>query len=75
MDGFRDRYSPKVSIVYGGGIFTASLLAAAFCLRPSPIGMYLTYGVMQGIGQGMIYSTIISTAQKWYPKSPRCGPI
>ena len=66
----QDRYSPKVSIVYGGGIFTASLLAAAFCLRPSPIGMYLTYGVMQGIGQGMIYSTIISTAQKWYPKSP-----
>ena len=66
----QDRYSPKVSIAYGGGIFTASLLAAAFCLRPSPIGMYLTYGVMQGIGQGMIYSTIISTAQKWYPKSP-----
>mgnify|MGYP000736062947 CR=1 FL=1 len=58
---------PKVSIAYGGGIFTASLLAAAFA-APVTNRDVSAYGVMQGIGQGMIYSTIISTAQKWYLK-------
>ena len=29
--------------------------------------MYITYGLLQGFGQGMIYTTILSTAQKWFP--------
>lgn len=66
----QDRRGPRLSICAGGAVFTVSLLAAAFCLGPSPIPMYLTYGVLQGIGQGMIYTTIISTAQKWYPEKP-----
>ena len=24
-------------------------------------------GVMQGIGQGMIYAVVLATAQKWFP--------
>ncbi len=51
----------------GGAIFTASIFLSALALRPSPVMMYLTYGIMQGFGQGMIYTTIISTAQKWFP--------
>lgn len=30
--------------------------------------MYVTYGVMQGFGQGLIYTVIISTVQKWFPE-------
>ena len=51
----------------GGGIFAAGILLSAFSMRQSPVMLYLTYGIMQGFGQGMIYTTIISTAQKWFP--------
>lgn len=63
----QDRYSPKIAIMIGGGIFASGVFFSAFLILPSPVPMYLTYGIMQGFGQGMIYTTIISTAQKWFP--------
>lgn len=63
----QDKYNPRLTIIIGGGIFAAGILASAFLIVPSPMPIYLTYGVMQGFGQGMIYTTIISTAQKWFP--------
>lgn len=63
----QDRKNPRLVVFVGGAIFTAGILLSAFFVIPSPIPMYLTYGVMQGFGQGMIYTTIISTAQKWFP--------
>lgn len=63
----QDKRSPRLAVFVGGGIFSAGIVASAFLIVPSPLPMYLTYGVMQGIGQGMIYATIISTAQKWFP--------
>lgn len=63
----QDKYSPKIAITAGGGIFAAGILLSAFLIIPSPLPMYFTYGVMQGFGQGMMYTTILSTAQKWFP--------
>ncbi|MEG1290772.1 MAG: MFS transporter [Lachnospiraceae bacterium] len=63
----QDKYNPRLVIFIGGGIFTAGILLTAFLIMPSPLPVYITYGVMQGFGQGMIYTTIISTAQKWFP--------
>lgn len=63
----QDKRNPKIAIVSGGAIFTASILLSALALRPSPVMMYITYGLLQGFGQGMIYTTILSTAQKWFP--------
>lgn len=63
----QDKYNPKITIVIGGGIFAAGIIASSFLMIKSPIPMYLTYGMMQGFGQGMIYTTIVSTAQKWLP--------
>ena len=54
-------------VTAGGAIFAAGILLSAFSMRQSPVMLYLTYGIMQGFGQGMIYTTIISTAQKWFP--------
>lgn len=64
----QDHYNPRIPIIAGGGIFTGSILLCSLALRPSPLFMYGTYGVLQGLGQGMIYTTIISTAQKWFPE-------
>lgn len=63
----QDKYNPKIVIAVGGGIFAGGILLSAFLIIPSPLPMYVTYGVMQGFGQGMIYTTILSTAQKWFP--------
>lgn len=63
----QDRFHPRISMLAGGGLFTAGVLLSAVVIAPSPFPMYLTYGVMQGFGQGMIYTTIVSTAQKWFP--------
>lgn len=63
----QNRYSPKMVVRVGGGIFAAGILASAFLIIPSPVPMYVTYGVMQGFGQGMIYTAILATVQKWFP--------
>ncbi len=62
-----DKRSPRLVVFIGGGIFAVGVLLSAFLVIPSPIPIYITYGLMQGFGQGMIYTTIISTAQKWFP--------
>ena len=43
------------------------MLFRSFLIIPSPIPMYITYGMMQGFGQGMIYTVIVATAQRWFP--------
>ena len=63
----QDKYNPKIVVWIGGGIFAIGILASAFLIVPSPLPMYVTYGVMQGFGQGLIYTVIISTVQKWFP--------
>lgn len=63
----QNRYNAKIVVWAGGGIFAIGILASAFLILPSPVPMYLTYGVMQGFGQGMIYTAILATVQKWFP--------
>ena len=77
IDGrLQDKYNPKIVVWIGGGIFAIGILASAFLIVPSSLPMYVTYGVMQGFGQGLIYTVIISTVQKWFPGRTgfaRCG--
>lgn len=63
----QNQYNARIVVRTGGGIFAAGILASAFLIIPSPVPMYLTYGVMQGFGQGMIYTAILATVQKWFP--------
>ena len=51
----------------GGWIFSAGVVLSAFLIVSTPVPFYLTYGVMQGFGQGMIYTTVVANAQKWFP--------
>ena len=63
----QNRFKEKTIVWIGGGIFAAGILASAFLIVPTPLPMYLSYGVRQGFGQGMIYTVILATVQRWFP--------
>ena len=64
----QDKGHPRAVLVTGGAIMAGGvLLSALACSIPSVWLMYLSYGFMQGTGQGMIYAVILPTAQKWFP--------
>ena len=44
------------------GVFTTSLLPSEM-----PYAMWITYGGLLGIGDGMVYNVILATVQKWFP--------
>jgi MFS transporter, OFA family, oxalate/formate antiporter len=54
-------------VIIGGIILSAGFFAASFVTSASPYLLWLTYGVMGGVGMGFTYSTTIAVAQKWFP--------
>ena len=48
-------------ILYGGGVFLASFSSSSLFL------LYITYGVLGGIGIGLGYIVPIATLVKWFP--------
>ena len=69
--GFAGKLSAKYTIrkvVFIGGIILGiGFFLASFVTAATPWALWLTYGVMGGIGMGFTYSTTIACAQKWYP--------
>lgn len=63
-----NHFSPRLAVFIGGGISSAGILLSGFMLSSSPMPMYLTYGFMQGFGQGMVYTSVVSAALKWFPE-------
>src|ERR671939_1526839 len=51
----------SAGVLYGAGIFLASFAA------PSVWILYLTYGLMAGIGIGLGYIVPVATLIKWFP--------
>lgn len=61
------RIGPAGVIRAGGAVLGAGFLLASFATIDAPWILWLGYGVVGGFGMGMIYSTSIATAQKWFP--------
>lgn len=61
-----DRQSPRTALLLGGSIFTTGVVLSGILMGTHPMIIYLTLGVMQGIGQGMVYAVILATAQRWF---------
>lgn len=55
------RVAVSAGILYGGGVALSSLSAGHLSL------LYLTYGLMGGIGLGLGYIVPIATLAKWFP--------
>jgi MFS transporter, OFA family, oxalate/formate antiporter len=60
-----DKRSPRLVIFLGGLLFGSGMFLAGF--SNSLTWLYLTYGVMLGVGNGAAYGAVISTAVRWFP--------
>lgn len=61
------KVQPKAIIIIGGLIMGVGFLLAQLTTNSTPWLLWLSYGIMGGIGMGMVYTTTIAVCQKWYP--------
>lgn len=63
-----ERYGPKKSGLVAASFFSLGLLGTGYALsQHSLFLLYLSYGVVGGIGLGIGYITPVSTLVKWFP--------
>lgn len=54
--------------LFTAGVLSAAGFALTAALRSVPIGvLYVTYGVLAGIGIGISYNVVIATVSAWFP--------
>ena len=59
----------KNVVMIGGFTFSVGFFIASFSTPQFPYLLWLSYGLLGGLGMGLSYSTTISCAQKWFPES------
>ena len=60
-----DRFGPRVLLSVGGALTGLSWVLAARVTTLT--GLYLTYGVLGGIGTGIVYVGVIGHMVQWFP--------
>lgn len=63
----QDKIGSRITVIIGGLILTLGFFCASFVTASAPWLLWITYGIIGGIGMGFIYSITIACAQKWYP--------
>jgi len=61
------RFNTRIVVFTGGIILSLGFFLASFVTPGNGWLLWVTYGVMGGIGMGFTYSTTIACAQKWFP--------
>ncbi len=62
-----DKIGPRLTVIIGGIVLSIGFFGASLVTSAAPWMLWVTYGVLGGLGMGFIYSTTIACAQKWYP--------
>ncbi len=60
-----DAIGSKLVILIGGFMFGGGMILSGFCKSVS--GLILSYGILLGLGLGMVYGATISTSIKFFP--------
>ncbi len=60
-----DKYGPRKVVLAGGIILCCGFILSAF-IR-TRLELYITYGMISGLGGGLVYLPPIATAPKWWP--------
>ena len=57
----------RVALVLAGGLSAAGFALTAALQNSSVLLLYLTYGVLAGLGIGIAYNVVIATVSAWFP--------
>ncbi|MBT9160959.1 MAG: MFS transporter [Dehalococcoidia bacterium] len=63
-----DKYGPRNVVMTGGVILAIGFILSGFI--QSKIQLYITYGLIAGLGVACLYLPPIATAPKWWPDRP-----
>jgi OFA family oxalate/formate antiporter-like MFS transporter len=61
-----DRFGPRLLVAIGGFLSGIGWVMASYAT--SLVGLYLTYGLLCGIGTGIVYIGIIGLMVRWFPE-------
>jgi len=61
------KLQPNVVIMIAGFVMGGGFLLVQFITESTPWLLWLSYGILGGIGMGMVYTTTIAVCQKWFP--------
>lgn len=65
---FVEKYGPKKAGLLAAGFFGAGIIGSGFAVNIGSLPLlYVTYGVLGGIGLGVGYIAPVSTLVKWFP--------
>ena len=62
----QDRLGPKKVTLAGSMLIGAGMACTAFITENAPWLVYITYGVIGGLGVGTVYTSTIAAIQKWF---------
>ena len=63
----QDKYGPKPVTLAGSVLIGAGMAGTAFVTAGAPWLVYITYGIIGGLGVGTVYTATIAAVQKWFP--------
>lgn len=64
---FVKRVSVRRLLMISAVLMLAGFMIVSFLNGSSYLPLYISYGVMAGLGIGIAYNTLLSTASAWYP--------
>ena len=63
----QDKLGPKNVTLAGSLLIGAGMACTAFITESAPWLVYITYGIIGGLGVGTVYTATIAAIQKWFP--------
>lgn len=59
--------SHRIALVIAGVLTAAGFILTSILNNVSVVALYITYGVMAGLGIGIAYNVVIATVSAWFP--------
>ena len=63
----QDNLGPKKVTIVGSILIGVGMLCTSFVPKSAPWLVYVTYGIVGGLGVGTVYMSTIAPIQKWFP--------
>lgn len=63
----QDRFGPRKVIFVGTVVMAGGMMLTALASAATPWLVYITYGVLGGLGVGGVYTATVAPIQKWFP--------